>query len=107
VPKITAHDRGFMTTEEREKFMQTLRELTNQIENLWIEKEAYLELLTLTCFATAKDLKAEVDRRLDDPVIQKQVRQQFSAMRESLEKSGMSAWFEELSNQLPPNGKPN
>ena len=96
-----------MNTQELEHLKDTVRKLCGELENLWIEKEAYKELILLSCVASPEALQTIADTALADPKIRKQTREQFAEMWEALEKFGMSAWFEEQLNKLPPSGKPN
>jgi hypothetical protein len=107
VPKFYARKGGGMKRQELEHFLETMRTLTVEVENLSIEKDAYLELLLSLPFFTLAQMKQEVDRRLDDSDIRKTVRQQYSGMWKAIDDAAMNAWTEEQLHQLPPTDKPN
>lgn len=70
------------------QFVEMLRKLTKEVEDLWIEKEAYRNFLSAYAIAVPELLKAAVEESLADPEARKQARERFRGMREALEQYG-------------------
>ena len=96
-----------MTTEQFEQFKATLRLLVTELENIWIEAEAYRTLILATAIATPETLQQVAQKALDDPNIRNGARQQFSQMWNALDQTADGLLIAELLGRLPPSGKPN
>jgi hypothetical protein len=96
-----------MQGEQFEQFKVVLRKLATELENIWIEKEAFRGLILSLALATSETLdQMEQDAR-DNPDIRKIARKRFARMWDALDQSGDAVWIEEILNSLPPTGKPN
>lgn len=89
------------------EFKDVLRKLATELEDIWIEKETYRELVVLSGVSTSQVLQDSVEKALADPENRKRVRERFSAMWEALDEVGSSAWIEDLLKRHSPSGKPN
>jgi hypothetical protein len=86
---------------------ETFLKLCTELEDLWIEKEAYRDFMLTTGIATHERLDQLKSAALADPEIRKETREQFSYMWKALEEVGDAALLEDLSRLPPPSGKPN
>lgn len=96
-----------MTTEQFEQFRATLHRLATELEDLWIEKEAYVNFILTLGMATPEYLKHLADTALANPEIRQQTREQFSGMWKALEETGTDAWIEDFLHMHPQSEKPN
>jgi hypothetical protein len=96
-------DMGPAITHARETF----RKLCAELEDLWIEKEAYRDFMLTVGMTTPEHLDQLKSVALADPEIRKETREQFSDMWKALNEVGDAALFEDLSKLPPPSGKPN
>jgi len=83
-----------------------LRKLCTELEDLWIEKEAYRNFILMMGTANFDYLDALKTGSLADPVIRSQTHEQFAEMWAALDEAGISAWYEDLLRQHPVRGKP-
>jgi lipid A disaccharide synthetase len=90
-----------------EEFKAVLTKLATELENLWIEKEVYRNLIVFSGVATPEFLRQRVDETLVDPQIRKETRERFAEMWAALDETGKAAWIEDLLKSPPPDGKPN
>lgn len=87
---------------------ETFRKLCTELEDLWIEKEAYRKFILIMRTATSEYLDQLKAGALADPEIRKETQEQFSDMwRATLEGMLDAAVLEDLSKLPPPSGKPN
>ncbi len=90
-----------------EEFKAVLRKLVTELENIWIEKEVYLNLIVVSGIATPEALQQAVDKTLSDPRVRQDTRERFSDMWKALDETGTNAWIEDLLKLPPSGGKPN
>ncbi len=87
--------------------METLRRLTEEVENLWIEKETYKQFVVQYCLAMPGTAEAILEGSLKDPENRKEARERFVGMWEALRQYGTAAYLEDTLGAPPPTGKPN
>jgi len=90
-----------------EQFKGTLHKLATELEDLWIEKELYRNLIVVSGTLTPDALKEALEKTLADPQIRKDTRDRFAEMWAALDETGKAAWIEDLLKNPPPSGKPN
>ena len=90
-----------------EEFKAVLRKLATELENIWIEKEVYRNLIVFSGIATPEILTESVAKTLADPQVRQDTHQRFRQMWEALDEEGTGAWIEDLLKLPPPSGKPN
>ena len=91
---------------EAERFKGVLRQIVEQVDQLWVEREACRKLAVskgATCFEVEQAMRDD----LDDPVIRAESRETFRDMWTALESAGLSALFDEMLQSLPPTDRPN
>lgn len=96
-----------MPASELEAFLEILRALCVEVENLSIENGVYFDTILESGTINLPTLKERVAAAQADPEKRKEARQVFSLMWKAIEDSGSAAIFEGLLNNLPPTDKPN
>jgi hypothetical protein len=90
-----------------EQFKATLLELCTQLQNTWIEKEAYWDFIVNTGLSTPSDLEALKQRILVSPLYHRRFRENFADFVQTVQQLGVAAFAEDLLENLPPDEKPN
>jgi hypothetical protein len=96
-----------MQTQQFERFKAVLRQIVTELENIWIEAEAYRNLIIAAAIATPETLDQARHNALADPDIRQNARKQFVHMWNALDQAADALWTVELLDQLPPTDKPN
>ncbi len=86
---------------------ETLSELITELQNIWIEKEAYRQLILLSLVTTPEQLQEVADQALANPDRRERARELFGDMRKKLVEAGNAAEIEELLSQPLKSDKPN
>ncbi|HKN70889.1 MAG TPA: hypothetical protein VJX30_07665 [Terriglobales bacterium] len=89
-----------------ELVVTTLKLIADQLDRMWIDREAFRESLYKAGFS-AEQVQQISDEAQADPERQKQSRQAYAQMRASLEEAVKFAAIEVLSNNPPPPGESN
>jgi hypothetical protein len=89
-----------------EEFREVLRKFVEQLDILWVEKEACAKL-AMQKGATYPEVELAKQAAVDDPEIRRQTRELFADMWKSLDEFGTTVVFEEMLQDLPPHGRPN
>lgn len=89
-----------------EAVLSKLHLIADQLEHMWIDRDAFGEALFKAGF-TPQQIKKISDEAQADPERQRRSREAYAQMRASLDEAGKFAAIEVLSVDNPPRGQSN
>ena len=96
-----------MQNEQFDNFKAVLRQLATELEDIWIEADAFRDFAIRMGIATTETLDQVAKKALAAPYIRERARQRFAQMHHALNQTAEDLWLSEFLHKPPRSDKPN
>ncbi len=96
-----------MTSEEFEQLKAFLQQLVTELEDIWLEAEAFRQLAITMGLAKPETLDQIAEAARNDPKQREYARKRFAQMHHALNQTGDALWFADFPHKPSGSEKPN